>query len=73
MSRLRQLCAVIVLACVFAGSAYAGDIHCGTTDPPLPPPVQPTATSQTGVALASDESSAVETALMLLQGVLSVF
>lgn len=63
MSRLRQLCAVFVLTCALAGSAFAGDIHCGVTDPPPP-------TAGTNGDIHCGVTDAV---LTLLEGVLAAF
>lgn len=73
MSHFRRLCAVIMLACAFAGSALAGDIHCGASltcvdsAPTTDEVVQPVApTDEANSTLAGS-------ALLLLQGVFSLF
>lgn len=70
MKNIRHLCAVGALACVFAISAYAGEISCGVADPPPPPPPQQAATVD-----AADETDdgVLQIAVTLLQGMLSVF
>lgn len=73
MSHFRRLCAVLVLACALAGSALAGDIHCGVTltcaeSTPTDSEIkQPTAPNEEA------QSIVIETALTLLESALSVF
>lgn len=72
MKHLRQSCLIAALACALAASTYAGDMSAGYTNPP-PPPAQPTGeTAQPNVATDEASDEVLETALMLLQGALSV-
>lgn len=72
MKHLKRLCAGLALTLALALPVCAGQIPCGVTDPP-PPAV--TSGDEAGVTMASDEASEglAETALTLLQSVLSVF
>ena len=77
MKRLRQICAVTILAISVTLSAFAGNINCGAVEPP---PSDPTA-SVTGEmatgATATNETAYVDPvtglALDILQSLLSLF
>ncbi len=74
MKHLRQLCAASVLACLLSVSAYAGDISCGVNDPtPPPPPTITNEPTQQSAATDGTGDGVLETALMLLEGALSLF
>lgn len=75
MLNLRTLYTAVVLAFVLTTSVFAGDMHTGITDPPQ----APQSIISTGVVneSAEDEATAsdsvTDTALSLLQSVLSLF
>jgi flavin reductase (DIM6/NTAB) family NADH-FMN oxidoreductase RutF len=75
MKHFRQLFAAFALACILTVSSSAGDISCGITltcvtstspEPETIPPVATTEPDQT-------DDVVIETALIFLQGVVSLF
>lgn len=79
MKSYRNAAASLALTLVLATSAFAGEIHTGLTGPdqqPTPTPSNMTTTEmQTGVAasIVGATDAATQTALTLLQSVLSLF
>ena len=82
MRTLRRLCAALVLTLVLALSAFAGEIDTMFVPPPPPPQQSMTQATEgeidTGIAGEIDTTAAItspvtDTALNLLQSVLSIF
>jgi hypothetical protein len=83
MKTLRQFCVAFVLTLTFTLPAFAGDIHTTVTAPPPPPSTSSTAPGEISTGVAGDISTTIseeattasmaETALNLLQSVLSLF
>jgi hypothetical protein len=68
MRYLREVCGVIVLACVFTLSTQAGEISCpGLTEPPPPPPPPMEAATAGEI-----ECGVLEAALSIIQSVLAL-
>ena len=75
MKSYRNAIAAMLLAIVFSTSAFAGDgvLHTDKTPPPPPPPVQADGVLHTDIAAPAPEADVLtQTALSLLQNLLTL-